>query len=70
MWYNPEFWVFDEERVLVETPTAELTITQPREIAIYARTFAELASMAAYGPAARKLIAAAVEALDREALDR
>jgi hypothetical protein len=64
MWWNPEFWIFDEERVLVETPTAELTITQPREIGIYVRTFAELASMAVYGPAARTLIMAAIEAID------
>jgi hypothetical protein len=65
MWWNPEFWIFDEERVLVETPTAELTITQPREIAIYARTFAELSSMAVYGPAARTLVMAAIEALEQ-----
>jgi transcriptional regulator with XRE-family HTH domain len=65
MWWNPEFWIFDEERVLVETPTAELTITQPREVTIYARTFAELASMAVYGPAARALIVAAIGAFDR-----
>jgi len=65
MWWNPEFWIFDEGRVLIETPSAELTITQPREIAIYARTFAELASMAVYGSAARTLIMAAIEALDR-----
>jgi transcriptional regulator with XRE-family HTH domain len=65
MWWNPEFWIFDEARVLVETPTAELTITQPREIAIYARTFAELASMAVYGAAARAIIMTAIEASDR-----
>ena len=65
MWSSPGFWIFDEERVLVETPTAEMTVTQPREVAVYARTFAELASMAVYGSAARAVIMAAIEALDR-----
>ena len=64
MWASPGFWIFDDERVLVETPTAELTITQPREIAVYARTFAELAAMAVYGSAARSLITAAIEACE------
>jgi hypothetical protein len=63
MWQSPGFWIFDEERVLVETPTAELTITQPREVAIYIRTFAEFTSMAVYGPAARALITEAIDAL-------
>lgn len=65
MWSSPGFWIFDDDRVLIETPSAELTITQPREIAIYARTFAELASMAVYGLAARAIIMAAIEALDQ-----
>jgi hypothetical protein len=64
MWSSPGFWIYDDERVMVETPTAELTITQPREIAIYARTFAELASMAVYGAAARALITQAINALE------
>jgi hypothetical protein len=63
MWQSPGFWIFGEERVLVETPTAELTITQPREIAIYVRTFAEFTSMAVYGSAARSLIIDAIDAL-------
>jgi transcriptional regulator with XRE-family HTH domain len=65
MWSSPGFWIFDDGRVLIETPSAELTITQPREIAVYARTFAELAAMAAYGAGARTLIMAVIEALDR-----
>lgn len=65
MWASPGFWIYDDERVLVETPTAQLTITQPREIAAYARTFAELASMAVVGPAARRLITDAITSLDR-----
>jgi hypothetical protein len=56
MWSSPGFWIFDESRVLIETPAAELAITQPREISIYLRTFAELAAMAIYGSHARELI--------------
>ncbi|NJC81543.1 helix-turn-helix domain-containing protein [Planosporangium mesophilum] len=63
MWSSPGFWIFDEDRVEIETPSAELTITQPREIAVYARTFAELSSMAVYGAAARSLITAAINDL-------
>jgi hypothetical protein len=65
MWASPGFWIYDDERVLVETPTAQLTITQPREIAGYARTFVELASMAVLGPSARRLLTDAITALDR-----
>jgi hypothetical protein len=67
MWSSPGFWIFDEEQVTVETPTAELTITQPREVAVYVRVFTELASMAVYGAAARSLITNAIDALDGDA---
>jgi hypothetical protein len=56
MWSSPGFWIFDESRVLIETPAAELAITQPQQIAIYLRTFAELTAMAVYGSHARELI--------------
>ena len=61
MWSSPGFWIFDESRVLIETPAAELAITQPREIAIYTRTFAELAAMAVYGSQAKELIHRAID---------
>ncbi|GAA4241543.1 helix-turn-helix transcriptional regulator [Actinomadura meridiana] len=57
------FWVFDERLVLVDTASAELTITQPREIAVYLQEFDVLARSAVYGPAARELIADAVRML-------
>jgi len=60
MWSSPGFWIFDESRVLIETPAAELAITQPRQIAIYLRTFAELAAMAVYGSQTRELINRAI----------
>ncbi|MEU0545283.1 helix-turn-helix transcriptional regulator [Nocardia sp. NPDC005978] len=56
------FLIFDNTRVMVETVTAELTITQPREIAQYGRAFDVLASQAVTGEAARALIRRAVEA--------
>lgn len=63
MWQSPGFWMFDETQVNVETPTAELTITQPREVQMYARVFAELSTMAVVGPPARALIMAAIDRL-------
>lgn len=64
MWASPGFWIYDDERVVVETPSAQLTITQPREISVYAHWFAELSSTAVVGPAARRIITEAVAALD------
>ena len=63
MWQSPGFWMFDDGQVTVETPTAELTITQPREVQIYTRVFAELSSMAVVGGPARALIMAAMDRL-------
>jgi hypothetical protein len=66
MWSSPGFWIFDEERVVMETPTAELTVTQPREVAVYVRVFAELAAMAVYGQAARSPITKTIDPLEDE----
>ncbi|MEV6306096.1 helix-turn-helix transcriptional regulator [Actinoplanes sp. NPDC051861] len=51
-----QFIMFDDRLVHVEAVSAELTITQPREIALYARAFSALAGQAAYGDKARGLI--------------
>ncbi|MCA1601167.1 MAG: helix-turn-helix transcriptional regulator [Acidobacteria bacterium] len=51
-----QFIMFDDRMVHVETVSAELTITQPREIALYGRAFQELAKLSVYGQDARKLI--------------
>jgi hypothetical protein len=59
------FCMFDRRRVLVETITAELTITQPREIALYDKTFQTLANQAAIGNKARELIRRALESRAR-----
>ncbi|WP_067449890.1 helix-turn-helix domain-containing protein [Actinomadura macra] len=56
LWPVEGFWMFDKERVSVETVSGWLTITQPAEIALYASAFEELAQPAAHGAAARELI--------------
>jgi transcriptional regulator with XRE-family HTH domain len=53
-----DFWIFDNEQVAVELVSGHLTITQPREIAMYAQTFARLAEIAVYGARARELLSA------------
>ncbi|WP_330232169.1 helix-turn-helix transcriptional regulator [Nocardia sp. NBC_00508] len=55
------FTIFDNRMAMVETVTAELTVTQPREIAQYARAFDVLAKQALTGEAARHLILAALD---------
>ncbi|UWM51406.1 helix-turn-helix transcriptional regulator [Streptomyces carpaticus] len=63
MWPVESFWLFDDDQVNVELVAAYLTVTQPNEVAAYARTFAALADLAVHGDAARRLIEDAVEAL-------
>lgn len=55
------FCMFDRRRVLVETVTAELTITQPREIALYEKTFHGLVAQAIIGDTARTMIRTALD---------
>jgi transcriptional regulator with XRE-family HTH domain len=51
-----QFIVFDDRLVHVETVSAELSISQPAEIALYLRAFAELDRLAVHGRAARELV--------------
>ncbi|MFJ9367135.1 helix-turn-helix domain-containing protein [Nocardia sp. NPDC101769] len=55
------FVMFDDRMITVETITAELTITQPREITVYGHTFDMLAELSITGDAARALVLAAVQ---------
>jgi len=55
-----QFIMFDDRLVQVETISAELSITQPREIVLYAKAFHELMKQAVRGQDARALIAAAL----------
>jgi transcriptional regulator with XRE-family HTH domain len=57
------FWIYDDKTVAVETISAEMTLTQPMEIAQHAKAFGRLASTAAYGPDARHLITQVLDSL-------
>jgi hypothetical protein len=57
------FVMFDEELVGVELISGVLSVSQPREIAMYLRDFTDLARIAVYGQAARDLIAEALRDL-------
>jgi transcriptional regulator with XRE-family HTH domain len=57
------FWMYDTDRVLVETYSAALTLAQPPEIELYARVFDELAAVASYGRAARAIINGVIDDL-------
>ncbi|MFF5036032.1 Scr1 family TA system antitoxin-like transcriptional regulator [Nocardia salmonicida] len=54
------FVIYDRAQVLIETASAELTLTRPSEIALHEKTFALLAEQAAYNDAARALIGRAL----------
>ena len=60
-----QFIVFDDRVVHVENLSAEVAVTQPREIALYAKAFHELSELTVYGRAARELIEAALIELRR-----
>ncbi|WP_123661895.1 helix-turn-helix domain-containing protein [Actinocorallia herbida] len=63
MWPLNGFWIYDSERVITELLTAEVTITQPSEIAVYERAFAALTAAAVHGADARALIQSALRSL-------
>lgn len=54
------FWIFDDALVALETPTASIEVTQPREIQLYTRMFDVLKNNARYGDDARDLIRGAL----------
>ena len=55
------FTIFDRKMVQAETITAQLTITQPREVALHERAFNALAEQAVTGSHARELIRATMD---------
>lgn len=63
MWPLEAMYIFDDERVVVESLTAEVNVTAPSQVRVYQRAFRELGSMAVYGPTAKTLIERAVDAL-------
>jgi transcriptional regulator with XRE-family HTH domain len=62
-WPVEDFYIFDNSQANVELVSGFLTITQPREIAMYAENFGALAKIAVHGSHARRLITAALGAL-------
>ncbi|WP_309234669.1 helix-turn-helix transcriptional regulator [Nocardia sp. XZ_19_385] len=56
------FVIYDQRLVQVEAVTAELSITQPREIALYEKAFRAMVSQSATGKSARGLIRKALDA--------
>jgi transcriptional regulator with XRE-family HTH domain len=63
------FWMLDENRVMVETFSAELNLAQPQEIGLYSTIFDSLAAVASYGRSARAIITAVIDDLARQVTD-
>jgi transcriptional regulator with XRE-family HTH domain len=60
------FWLLDNDRVMVETFSAELNLAQPQEIELYSSVFEAFASAASYGRAARAIITRVIDDLAPE----
>jgi transcriptional regulator with XRE-family HTH domain len=60
------FWLRDNDRVMVETYSAELNLAQPQEVELYGRVFEQLAEAASYGSAARAIILRVIDELAGE----
>lgn len=58
------FWIIDDHLVIVETYSALLTITQPREVGLYIKAFDGLAESAIYGQEARAILTRTLAGLD------
>ncbi|MEU5930775.1 helix-turn-helix transcriptional regulator [Streptomyces antimycoticus] len=69
IWPGNSFSMFDDRLVQVETYSAEFSVSQPREIELYAKAFALLRQSAVYGTAVRDLILAAIQHYDRMPTD-
>jgi len=63
VWPLEAFTVFDDTRVYVELLSAQVTVTAPSEIVLYARAFEKLSGLAVYGDEARARIMDAIGAL-------
>jgi len=63
------FWLYDNERVLVETFSAALDLRQPQEIELYGNAFEQLAAVASYGRSARGIIGRVIDDLAPDCSD-
>lgn len=57
------FWIFDNNAVALETPTAAIKVTRPQETALYVVMFNQLQDQAIYGHNARQLVAKVLASL-------
>ncbi len=57
------FWLRDQHRVTIETFSAELNLSQPQEIELYASIFEQMAAVASYGRSARGIITRVIDDL-------
>ncbi|GES07799.1 transcriptional regulator [Acrocarpospora macrocephala] len=64
-WPVENFYIFDDVQANVELVSGFLTITQPREIAMYMQTFARFHEIAVFGRQARGIIEAAIDSLQQ-----
>ncbi|MEU0433713.1 helix-turn-helix transcriptional regulator [Streptomyces sp. NPDC006290] len=58
------FWIFDEERVVVETINTEFTLESTEDVTLYGRVWDRLEGSAVHGQQARHLIGRARASLD------
>jgi hypothetical protein len=63
VWPLEAFTIFDDARVYIELLSAQVTVTAPSEIVLYAGAFEKLSGLAVYGEEARARISTAIEAL-------
>ncbi|MEJ8661256.1 helix-turn-helix domain-containing protein [Streptomyces sp. MS1.AVA.4] len=64
LWIGHGFSMFDDKLVMVETYSAEMSVTQPREIELYRKAFELHRQAAVYGQNARALILSAIAHFD------
>lgn len=57
------FWLRDQDRVTIETFSAELNLAQPQELGLYASIFEQMAAVASYGRSARAIITRVIDDL-------
>lgn len=62
------FWLLDNERVMVETFSAELNLAGPHEIELYRTIFEAMAAAASYGRPAREIIKTVIDDLSGDVL--
>ncbi|MYX60446.1 DNA-binding protein [Streptomyces sp. SID8382] len=59
------FWIFDDERVIVETINTELHLESAADVTLYKRVWENLSETAVYGAQAHRLITRARACLSR-----